>query len=125
MADWPAVIGPALAAVTRPMRLSRGARDETGAAKPGTLTIRCAGPVALELQHLAPQLLSRINGFAGFQLVAQLRFERGSVAAPPAADIRRIPPAAPADESGLEAIHDPDLRAALAALRASLKTKER
>jgi hypothetical protein len=125
MADWPAVIGPALAAVTRPVRLSRGARDDAGTQKPGTLTIRCAGPVALELQHLAPQLLARINGFAGYPLVAQLRFERGSVTAPPPAAVRRIVTAGPADEAGLEAIQNPDLRAALAALRASLKTKER
>ncbi|MCC7282519.1 MAG: DUF721 domain-containing protein [Acetobacteraceae bacterium] len=123
MADWQSVIGPALAAVTQPVRLARGPRLDDGSTGPGTLGIRCAGPVALELQHLAPQLLARINAWAGFALVGRLRFERGSVTrAPPAP--ARPPPAAPADTSGLDAIADPELRAALAALRASLQRKD-
>lgn len=65
--DWPQVVGPALAAVTAPERLSggKGAR---------VLTIRAAGPVALELQHLAPQLIERINAHLGPGAVARLRF---------------------------------------------------
>jgi hypothetical protein len=51
LADWPGVVGPALSAVTSPLRLSAG-----------TLTIACAGPVAMELQHLAPELIGRYNG---------------------------------------------------------------
>ena len=46
LADWEAIVGPALAAVTLPKRLSAG-----------TLTIACAGPVAMELQHLSEALL--------------------------------------------------------------------
>src|SRR3954463_12655425 len=34
--DWPAIVGPALAAVTAPRRLSAGA-----------LTLACAGPIAM------------------------------------------------------------------------------
>jgi hypothetical protein len=123
MADWHSVIGPALAAVTQPVRLTRGARAADGSAGPGTLTIRCAGPVALELQHLAPQLTARINASAGYALVGQLRFERGSVT-PPARAAARLPPAAPADQTGLQAIENPELRAALAALRTSLQRKD-
>ena len=36
MADWPALVGPAIAAVTQPLRLTQG-----------TLTLACAGPVAM------------------------------------------------------------------------------
>jgi hypothetical protein len=108
LADWPAVVGPALAAVTQPLRLSVN-----------TLTIRCAGPVAMELQHLAPELIARINTHAGHALVASLRFQSGPVAS--AAAMPPPPPAAPADESGLDAVADPGLRAALAALRARLR----
>lgn len=120
MADWTSVIGPALAAVTQPVRLARGARQADGSTAPATLAIRCAGPVALELQHLAPQLIARINAFAGFALVGQLRFERGSVV-PPAPRAPRPAPLPPADPTGLDGIENPELRAALAALRANLQ----
>jgi hypothetical protein len=123
MADWQNVIGPALAAVTQPVRISRGVRLPDGGSGPATLTIRCAGPVALELQHLAPQLMARINAASGFALVGQLRFERGIVTPPPARAPRPAP-APPADATGLDAIAHPELRAALAALRSSLRRKD-
>lgn len=63
MADWPQAVGPALAAVTAPLRLTAG-----------TLTIACSGPVAMELQHLAPELMARINGHLGRAVVERLRF---------------------------------------------------
>ena len=69
MADWPMIVGPSLAVVTEPLRFAGG-----------TLTIACAGPVAMELTHLAPQLLSRINGQLGAALVQQLRFVQRSPA---------------------------------------------
>ncbi len=63
MIDWPAIIGPALAAVTAPRRLSAG-----------TLTLACSGPIAIELQHLANELIARINTHLGSQTVHHLRF---------------------------------------------------
>ncbi len=63
MADWPQVVGPALAAVTQPLRVTSG-----------TLTLACSGPVAMELQHLAPELTARINAHLGRVLVERLRF---------------------------------------------------
>jgi len=66
LADWAQIVGPALAAVTSPLRLSAG-----------TLTLACSGPVAMELQHLAPQLVSRINAQLGRPVVERLRFEIG------------------------------------------------
>lgn len=52
--DWPHIVGPALARMSTPRKLSGG-----------TLTIACAGPAAVEMQYLIPQLLERINGMAG------------------------------------------------------------
>ena len=69
MADWPGIVGPALAAVTTPLRLSAG-----------TLTLACSGPVAMELQHLAPELISRINAQLGRTPVERLRFVQQSSA---------------------------------------------
>jgi hypothetical protein len=84
MADWPAIVGPALAAVSAPRALSRT-----------TLTLACAGPVALELQHLAGQLAERINAHYGRTMVEQFRFVQaaatpGTSAAP---RTKRVPPA--------------------------------
>ncbi len=63
LADWEAIIGPAIAAVTVPRRLSAG-----------TLTLACSGPIALELQHLSAQLMARVNGHLGQVAVTRLRF---------------------------------------------------
>jgi hypothetical protein len=111
MTEWPTIVGPALAAVTEPQRFAAG-----------TLTIACAGPVAMELAHLAPQLLGRINGQLGQALVQRLRFVQRR-AASPAPGRRAIPDAAAPPPplpgpvaAALEEVPDEDLRAALAKL---------
>jgi len=68
MLDWPAIVGAALAAVTEPRRL-------TG----GTLTIACSGPIAMELQYMAVELMDRINTSLGGPTVRALRFVQVSV----------------------------------------------
>ncbi len=65
--DWAEVVGPALAAVTAPERIT--AQGKAG----GVLTIRAAGPVALEVQHLAPQILERIGRHLGPGRVTRLK----------------------------------------------------
>jgi hypothetical protein len=106
MTDWPQVVGPALAAVTSPLRLSAG-----------TLTLACAGPVAMELQHLAPELIARINGHAGRVTVERLRFVQRSAGSPqglPAASARaRTEPLPPPVAERLAALPAGDLREAL------------
>jgi hypothetical protein len=59
---WTEIVGPALANATTPRRLGQG-----------TLTIGCSGPVAMELQHLSPELIGRINQYLGSQVVKRLR----------------------------------------------------
>jgi hypothetical protein len=65
LADWEALVGPAIAAVTTPRKLFGG-----------TLSILCSGPMAIELQHLSEQLISRINGHLGQVTVTRLRFSQ-------------------------------------------------
>ncbi|MDU7524232.1 MAG: DUF721 domain-containing protein [Roseomonas mucosa] len=104
ISDWPAIVGPQLAAVTQPLRLARG-----------TLTIACSGPMAMELQHLGPQLIGRINAALGSIAVEALRFVQQAPAgraARPA--IPRDPAALPGElAERLAGVQDPDLRAAL------------
>ena len=73
LADWEAIVGPAIAAVTTPRKLFSGA-----------LTIACSGPMALELQHLSEQLMARINAHLGRITVTRLRLVQDFAApAPP------------------------------------------
>jgi len=107
LADWEAIVGPGLAAVTAPERCSAG-----------LLSIACAGPVALELQHLAPKLIERINTHAGRALVSRLRFHqvpaRPAAASAPAKAMRAEAEAALG--ARLEGIPEGALREALARL---------
>jgi hypothetical protein len=105
MADWPALVGPAIAAVSQPLRLAQG-----------TLTLACSGPVAMELQHLAPQLAGRINAALGRVAVERFRFvQQPPRAAAPPARVGSAPKPLPARvESALEGVGSPELRAALA-----------
>ena len=106
MTDWPAIVGPALAQTTRPKRLAAG-----------TLTLGCAGPIALELQHLAGPLMERINTHLGRPLVQRLRFVQEALAPPPVP--RRKPRLDPVPIEGMPA---GDLNDALAALGAAVST---
>jgi hypothetical protein len=105
-ADWAAIVGPALAAVTLPR-----------AVQGGTLTIVCAGPVAMELQHLSPQLIARVNDSVGHALVQRLRLVQ--TAAPAVqAPARPAPSPAVAAEAAARTADLPEgpLRDALSAL---------
>jgi hypothetical protein len=84
LADWDAIVGPALAATTTPRRLSGT-----------TLTLACAGPVAMELQHMAGPLMARINGHLGRVAVERLRFVQDTTAVPATPALSRAagPPA--------------------------------
>ncbi|MGC1412736.1 MAG: DciA family protein [Acetobacteraceae bacterium] len=114
LADWAAIVGPAIAAVTTPRRLSTGA-----------LTIACAGPIAMELQHLAGEVIARINTHLGSQVVTALRFVQTPELLAPLA-----PPVAPvADPAKLAAVAaavadlpEGELRGALASLGRTIVT---
>ena len=107
--DWPMFVGPPLARNCQPVRLDR--RD------PPTLHVRVGGAAALEVQHMEPQIIERINQHFGFDAVARLRLVQAPVTRPrlPARPPRR-PLSAEAEqavERVVAAVLDPDLRRAL------------
>lgn len=104
MADWPAIVGPSLAALATPRRFAAG-----------TLTLGCAGPTALELQHLAPQLIERVNTHLGRAAVQRLRFVQDLN--PPKPPAR---PRAPRPPVAVEGLPPGPLRDALGALGAAI-----
>jgi hypothetical protein len=71
--EWTAVVGPDIARMGRPIQLAfpRGER------KGGVLTIACSGAAAVELQHLKPQILDRVNTHFGYGAVSEIRFKQG------------------------------------------------
>jgi hypothetical protein len=72
--EWAAIVGQDVARMSRPVQLAfpRGER------KGGVITVECGGAAALELQHLKPQILDRINSHFGYAAIAELRFKQGS-----------------------------------------------
>lgn len=84
--DWPAIVGDALARETVPQKLvfPRGSKTDA------VLHLRVASGYALELQHIAPQIIDRINGFFGYRAVADLRYSQGPI--PPQRKSRRVSP---------------------------------
>ena len=80
-ADWPQLAGAELAARAAPVKFAGG-----------TLTLGCAGPVALELQMAQEQIIGRLNMGLGAGTVERLRFVQQAVrpiATPPARPPRR------------------------------------
>jgi hypothetical protein len=110
MANWEAIVGPRLAEATEPRRLSAG-----------QLTIACAGPMAMELQHAADMLIARINGYAGAAIVQRLRFVQAPVA--PARAVLPVERSVPVEM--VEGVPEGRLQDALGALRAHVKGKRK
>lgn len=114
--DWPQIVGAEIAARCHPRKLERPRR---GAAHAGLLTLRVDAGFALEVQHLEPLLIERINGYLGHAAVGRIRLiqtpARRRLDAPAPA-----PPIDPVTEATLirrvDSVADPDLHDALLAL---------
>src|SRR6185437_15606708 len=111
--DWAAVVGEEVARHAKPLKLAfpRGERRN------GTLILRVRSAFAVELQHMAPQLLERINGYLGYGAVARLKFEQGRLPRPRPPALLAPQLLEPTEEKKLARevgqIEDPELRQAL------------
>ena len=125
IANWREIVGPDLAAETSPERLAfpRGARSG------GTLHVTAAGSVALEIQHLEPLILERINRTFGYAAVSRIALTQGprrsrpdrgktDAAKPPAVDAQRRA----AIDAGTQDIASEPLRTALRDLGKAVAT---
>jgi hypothetical protein len=126
--QWPAIVGRDLAAQCRPRQLRFPKAGET---IDGRLTLRVAPGWALEVQHLEPLMLERINGYFGYRAVSRLVLQQGPLHEPRKTP-RRIAKEASAGPPGrldaalagkLSTVSDPELRAALEGLGRSLEAK--
>jgi hypothetical protein len=80
---WPEIVGERLARYCRPAKLEwprrrRGAEAGAGP-EPGTLIVRVEGVFAIELQHLAPVVVQRINAHYGWACVGKIVLKQDRV----------------------------------------------
>lgn len=108
-ADWPLIVGPALAAVSAPRRFTAG-----------TLTLGCSGPVGMELQHLSAQLIERINGHLGRTQVSRIRLVQEAARRPQQPTRPGVSQASSPALRVIDDIPDGPLRDALARLGGTL-----
>jgi hypothetical protein len=126
ISEWDVIVGPELAATCQPVKLAfrKGERDG------GVLHLNVSGGAALEIQHIGPQIIERINGHLGYRAVGRLKLVHGLMgrsrgarwpnprpAAPP-------PPVDPGHWPALEGITDPALRESLLRLGAAIAARE-
>ena len=120
--DWTAIVGDQIADATLPIKLAFTGRER----RDGTLHLRVSGAIALELQHLEPQLIERINAYLGYGAVARLRLERGPLPKPMRRRLAEPKPVplAPAESAAIDqsvaGIADEALRQSLARLGTTL-----
>ncbi|MDR7036586.1 MULTISPECIES: DUF721 domain-containing protein [Methylobacterium] len=116
LAAWPDIVGPRLARFCQPSKLEwprRRRKDEDGRPEPGTLVVRVEGVFALELQHLAPVVIERINAHYGWACIGRIVMKQGRVGAaqrrvePPRIDpVRRGEVALAVSKIGDDALRD-------------------
>ena len=121
---WDAIVGERLGACSEPIKLQWPKRPvqrlPDASVEPATLVLRVTGGMAIEIQHMAPQLIERVNAHLGWRAVGRLAIRQGPLAkrfararvAPP--DARALAEAAKATEG----VEDEDLRKALTLLGA-------
>lgn len=112
LADWEVIVGPAIAAAATPRKLFAG-----------TLSIACAGAVAMELQHLSASLIERINLHLGRVAVSRLRFV-GRVESRPAPVPVVRPQAREAARAAVAGVPEGGLKDALEALGRMVLTRD-
>ncbi len=111
---WSEIVGDRYAGVSAPesIRFPQGQRSD------GVLTLGVVGAHAPMMQHVAPEIIERVNRFFGYPAVARIVIRQGM--APKPAAPRKAPPSLkplPIDlGDSLRAIGDPELKAVLESL---------
>ncbi len=124
LTHWPQIAGERLSDYCQPEKLhfAQGKGDD------GTLWIRVDGAAALEIQHMQPVLIARINAQCGFRAVAALRIVQGPITARPAPAVPPRP-LRPAEKKAVlqevAQIDDPELRAALERLGSGIYRRKK
>jgi len=121
IAHWEEIMGAELAAFSMPEKIAfpRGSAKSADLSG-GTLTIRVDGPAALEIRHLEPQIIDRINTYYGYAAIGRLKIIQGPLPPKPRPRYRKLRPLRPDERQALgqslEKIEEPSLRQSLETL---------
>ena len=120
---WEDIVGAEIAAHAEPMRMTWPRESDPDDPEPATLVLRCEGPAAIEVQHLAGVIIERVNRFFGWHAVGRIALRQAPLTR---RNKRRPPPGLDAAEArriaeSMTGIADDDLRAALGRLGAAVK----
>ncbi len=121
---WDDIVGERLAACSEPIKLQWSARPvqshPDSPIEPATLVLRVTGGMAVEVQHMAQQLIERVNAHLGWRAVGRLALRQG-----PLTKSKKAPRIEPPDaeaiaeaEKAAEGVTDEDLHKALVRLGA-------
>lgn len=122
---WPEIVGDTIARSCQPesLRFPRGKKAE------GVLRLTVSSAAAPMVQHLTGEITAAVNRFFGYAAVARVHLLHGVMrqAPPPTAPKARPRPPAPApvaECATVRSIADPELRAVLQGLAASLAVRD-
>ena len=113
---WGEIVGTRYAGVSVPesIKFPQGERVN------GTLNLIVRGAHATMMQHIAPEIIERVNRFFGYGAIARVQIRQGDVPPPRP---KRAPPLKPMPVdlgASLRTIADPELKAVLEALAAGV-----
>jgi hypothetical protein len=114
---WPEIVGSRYAGVSSPesIKFPQGERTD------GTLNLVVRGAHATMMQHIAPEIVERVNRFFGYGAIARVHIRQGDVVAPrPRAAPPSLKPVPVELGASLRTIADPELKAVLEALAAGV-----
>ncbi len=124
LVEWDDVVGERIAGLCRPVKLGYAGRDGMG----GTLTVGTLGAMALEVQHLTPQIVERVNAHYGYRAISRIRLvQLGPEAFEERKKGRDMPHPRPEEiiriRSMVEPVADEGLRGALERLGRNIATR--
>ena len=121
---WPEIVGERLSAFTQPLKIEWKRRAQSGdpdaRPEPAALVMRVESAFALEVQHLAPLIVERVNSHYGWRCVGRIVIKQGPVRRAEAA-LRAPAPSLSEPErerivAAVDPVADEGLKAALARL---------
>jgi hypothetical protein len=114
---WKEIVGTRYAGVSVPESIKFPQGERTN----GTLNLVVRGANATMMQHIAPEIIERVNRFFGYGAIARVQIRQGDLPPP---RLKRTPPSLkpiPVDlGASLRTIADPELKAVLEALAAGI-----
>ncbi|MGL5733707.1 MAG: DUF721 domain-containing protein [Beijerinckiaceae bacterium] len=129
--NWPEIVGEALGRRSEPIRVQWPPRRpgfEDRQEERATLHVRVESAFALELQHMTPIIIERVNSYFGWACVGRLRLEQGPVGRSRLRKKEYAPPSPEALSRAADAaagVEDEALHAALVRLGAAVLDRHR